>query len=108
MKLRALWCGLVLVMSAFGQNQAATRNYVPDAVTAVRVAEAVLIPAYGQKQIESERPFHATLKDYAWTVEGTLHCPDGRGGTTTLCAGGTAEVKLSKIDVRILFMTHYQ
>jgi hypothetical protein len=109
MKLRALCCGLVLVTSAVSQNHSRTKDFVPDATTAVRVAEAVLIPVYEEKQIATERPFHATLKDDVWTVEGTLRCPDGKGGSSTvMCVGGTARVKLSKVDARILFMTHYK
>jgi NTF2 fold immunity protein len=53
-------------------------------------------------------PLHATLQGDVWTVEGTLTCSDGKGGTTTTCLGGTAVVKLSKIDARILFMMHYK
>jgi hypothetical protein len=81
---------------------------VPDSKTAVKIAEAVLIPVYGEKQIDSERPLHAKLKDNVWTVSGTLRCPDGRGGTTTSCDGGTAEVKIAKDDGRILSMIHYK
>ena len=69
---------------------------------------AVLIPVYGEKQIESEQPFKAVLENGVWTVDGTLHCPDGKGGATTMCFGGTAEVKLSKTDGRILKMIHYK
>jgi hypothetical protein len=79
---------------------------VPDAATAIRIAEAVLVPVYGKEQVESERPFTATLKNDVWTVGGTLYCSDGRGGVTTLCAGGVAVVKISKSDGRVLHMMH--
>ena len=82
-----------------------SNGYVPDAATAVKVAEAVLIPVYGEQKIVSERPFTATLERDVWTVEGTLYCGDGKPG---LCPGGTATVKLSKDDARILFMIHYK
>jgi len=114
MKILALFCGLVLLSSALGQGRRSDAGYVPaggyvpNEVVAVKIAEAVLIPVYGEEHIVSERPFHATLKDDVWTVEGTLTCPDGKGGTTTICEGGTAEVKLSKRDARILSMIHYQ
>jgi len=49
-----------------------------------------------------------TLENGIWTVEGTLHCSDGKGGVTTHCVGGTAEVKLSKADGRVLKMIHYK
>ena len=36
-------------------------GYVPDALTAVKIAEAVLVPVYGEQKIASERPFKAKL-----------------------------------------------
>ncbi len=45
---------------------------VPNAETAVKIAEAVLIPVYGKKRIASEEPFHAKLKNGEWHVTGTL------------------------------------
>ena len=98
----------VLIAAAMGQTYPPKSGYVPDAKTAIAIAQAVLIPVYGEKQIASEQPLHASLKNNVWTVEGTLNCPDGKGGTTTRCNGGTALVRISKIDGRILRMIHYQ
>ena len=78
---------------------------MPDAATAVKIAEAVLVPVFGEQKISSERPFKAKLEGDVWTVDGTLYCADGKIG---LCPGGTARVKLSKNDGRILFMIHYK
>jgi hypothetical protein len=72
---------------------------VPDAATAVKIAEAVLIPIYGEKQITSEKPLVATLHNGIWTVVGTLP-PD--------VEGGVALVEISRRDARILRMTHGQ
>jgi hypothetical protein len=115
MKTLALLGGLVLLspmaVSRGQQSNAgyvSAGGYVPNEVVAVKIAEAVLMPVYGEKQIASERPFKATLKDDVWTVQGTLTCPDGKGGITTFCVGGTATVKLSKVDARVLFMMHYK
>jgi hypothetical protein len=80
-------------------------GFVPNAATAVKVGEAVLMPVYGEEKIIGERPFKATLEKDVWTVEGTLHC-DGPPGT--VCAGGTAVVKISKASGQILFMMHYK
>jgi len=79
---------------------------VPDGEAAKARAEAVLIPIYGKKQTEGERPFTASLKGDVWTVRGTLHCPDGKGGLTTDCLGGVAVVKIAKGNGRILHMEH--
>lgn len=81
-----------------------SEGFVPDAKTAVRIAEAVLVPVYGEKQIESERPFKATLQKGVWTISGTLNC----GAPPSECEGGTAVVKISKASGEILFMTHYK
>ena len=104
---RAMYCTVLLFATAQAQSHP-RGGYVPDETTAIKIAEAVLIPVYGEKQIESERPFKAVLENDIWTVDGTLHCPDGKGGVTTMCVGGTAEVKLSKTDGRILKMIHYK
>jgi hypothetical protein len=37
-------------------------GFVPDAETAVKIAEAVLIPVYGEKHIMSERPFKSDIE----------------------------------------------
>ncbi len=106
---RAISCIVILLTAANAQSYTPKDGFVPDSTTAVKVAEAVLIPVYGKEKIESERPFKATLENGVWTVDGTLHCSDGKGGvTTTLCDGGTAEVKLSKADGRVLKMIHYK
>lgn len=96
----------VIAVCQTGPGYVPRKGYVPDEATAVRVAEAVLVPVYGDKQIDSERPFTAKLKGDAWTVEGTLRCPDGKGGMTTDCAGGVAVVKISERDARVLYMMH--
>jgi hypothetical protein len=89
MKICALLCLILLIFtSAFGQDYRSKEGYVPDSATAVQIAEEVLIPVYGKTKIESERPFTAKLKDSVWTVSGSMHCPDGKGGTATLCNGG--------------------
>ena len=74
-------------------------GYVPDAKTALKIAEAVLVPIYGEKQIASERPLHAVLKKGVWTVEGQNNLPPGD-------FGGTAIIEISKTDGRILRVSH--
>lgn len=104
----ALCCSLFLATLTLDPGYVPKQGYVPNSTTAVKIAEAVLVPVYGEAKVASERPFTATLKAGVWTVQGTLRCPDGKGGTTTECVGGVAVVKLSKADARILFMIHYK
>jgi len=106
-------CAVLLLAAAQGQSDipkgyVPKDGFVPDSTTAVKIAEAVLIPVYGREKVESERPFNATLENGVWTVTGTLHCRDKSGNVTTECDGGTAEVKLSKADGRIVRMLHYK
>lgn len=98
----SLW----IVTLAIGQGYHPREGYVPDSTTAVKIAEAVLVPVYGKKQIDSEQPFTARLKDDVWTVYGTLRCPDGKGGISIVCVGGVAIVQISKVDAHVVSMTH--
>ena len=89
---------LTMGMSSDGSTSSAPKAvYVPDAETAVRVAEAILIPTYGKQSVESERPFVALLNGNVWTVTGTL--PKGR-------LGGVATVEIAKDSACILRVTH--
>jgi hypothetical protein len=72
------------------------KDLVPDKETAIKIAEAILVPIYGKK-IYKQRPFVATLKSpNVWAVEGTLH-------TTK---GGVAYIEIQKKDCKILKVYH--
>jgi hypothetical protein len=77
-----------------------TAGAVPDSETAVRIAEAVLIPVYGEKTVITERPFTAVLKGDTWTVQGTL--------PKEFANGGAALVQMSKKQGCILTILHYK
>lgn len=86
-------------------------NRVPDAATALKIAEPALIKRYGKRQIDYERPLTAKLDGGIWTVYGTLCCPDRNGHRTCeeyMCAGGVAVLKLRQRDGKILLITHYK
>lgn len=108
MKTAFIVCMIFSIVSfAFAQSFKPKEGFVPNQETATKIAEAVLIPVYGKVAIETEKPFTAELKENVWTVYGTLRCPDGKGGTTTVgCRGGVAIVEISKLDARVLSMTH--
>jgi hypothetical protein len=74
-------------------------GYVPDEQTAISIAVAVWTPIYGKQQIESEKPYKATLKNGVWTVTGSL--PEGYNG-------GTAVAEISQESGCILRVIHYQ
>jgi NTF2 fold immunity protein of polymorphic toxin system component len=71
---------------------------VPDATTAVRIAEAVLGPFCGEETVKKEKPFTATLRGDIWTVEGTL--------PKEFKCGGVGLVQISKKQGCILTMLH--
>jgi hypothetical protein len=88
---------LSLAVGSTALTSQACNHPVPDEASAVRVAEKVLIPIYGRKQIESERPFTAKLHGNVWVVDGYLP-PESDGGV--------AEVKIDKRNGRIIGVTH--
>jgi len=103
---------LFLAATAFGQDAVPKKGFVPDSATAVKIAEAVLIPVYGQQKIESEKPFTAKLKDDVWFVSGTLYCAGGQAPgqfiRLTSDCNGLLEVRISKDDGRILKIIHHK
>jgi hypothetical protein len=72
-------------------------GFVPDSLTAVRIATAVWNPIYGERQIQGEQPYRASLRHGIWTVEGSL--PDN-------AIGGVAVAEIEKRDGRIVRVSH--
>jgi hypothetical protein len=75
------------------------KGYAPDAQTAIKIAEAVLAPIYGEEHIQNERPFRASLKNGVWVVTGTL--PKNE-------KGGAAVASISKDTGGVLGVLHYK
>ncbi|WP_073129766.1 NTF2 fold immunity protein [Chryseolinea serpens] len=73
-------------------------GYISNAETAIKIAEAVWLPIYGEG-IYNKKPFKAELKDSIWVVEGTVS-PDKLGGAPYL--------RIQKKDGKILEVTHFQ
>jgi hypothetical protein len=90
--------GLSVMKSVAATHSHVPKNgFVPDKETAIRVAEAILVPIYGEKQVAAERPFSADLKGDVWIVSG--HLPEG-------WVGGVAEVSISKRTCEIISVSH--
>ncbi len=94
----------VLVISGCNHNYSDSKHsykpkegYVPDEKTAIRIAVAVWIPIYDERQIEKEKPYQAKLDNGIWTVEGSL--PKG-------WLGGVAVAEIAKDDGCILRVSH--
>ena len=70
-------------------------NYVPDSTTAIKIAEAVLIPIYGE-EIYEQRPYSVELEKDVWIIEGFI-------GEKL---GGVFHIEIQKKDCKILKVTH--
>lgn len=70
-------------------------DLVPDEKTAIKIAEAIWLPIYGEK-INNKKPFVATLKDSIWIVSGTVHTEKG----------GAPYIEIHKSDCKILKVYH--
>jgi hypothetical protein len=73
-----------------------TSGFVPDEKTAVKIAEAILLPLYGEKSVARERPYTAKLKYGVWTVEGYSSIPKNRR------LGGPVQVHIAQRDGQIV------
>lgn len=79
------------------KNENYRRDYVPNEETAIKVAEAIWLPIYGD-DIYNDTPFKATLKDSSiWIVEGTLNNYE---------YGGVPYIEIQKKDCKVLKVTH--
>ena len=92
----------MLLVSAAQEQPAQARDFVPDEATAVRIAEAVFIPIYGEKHMRSERPFHARLDGDYWIISGSLPKPESKD---YLVVGGTmmAEINRKTGEIRSVY-----
>jgi NTF2 fold immunity protein len=71
---------------------------VADKETAIRIAEAILFPIYGEKNIRAQQPYHARLKDGKWIIDGA---PPPQG-----FAGGSFHVVILQRDARVVEIYH--
>jgi hypothetical protein len=78
-------------------------GYVPDAATAIKVAQAVLVPIYGEKRVRVERPFTARLEGNTWIVKGTL--PHSKNPNYVVL-GGTMVAEIDRETGRINAVYH--
>jgi hypothetical protein len=57
------------------ESMAINRDFVPDAKTAVRIAEAVLVGQYGQERVNAQLPLMVNMR--LMVVESTLRDKEG-------------------------------
>jgi len=89
-------CNVVRVNKQY-LNDVVTINYVPNEETAIKIAEAIWLPIYGER-IYNQKPYMVSLlKDSVWVVTGTL-AENKRGGV--------AYIEIQKKDCKILKVEH--
>ncbi|MGH2642780.1 MAG: YbbC/YhhH family protein [Chitinophagaceae bacterium] len=73
-------------------------DYVPNKKTAIKIAEAIWLPIYGE-EIYDDTPFIATLKDSSvWVVKGTFK--------NDYMNGGVPYIWIQKKDCKVLKVIH--
>lgn len=77
-------------------NYVPPKGIVPDSATAIKIAEAIWLPIYGE-QVLSKKPYKAELQGNVWIVTGTL------SGNTV---GGVPIVEISKTDGKVIRLSH--
>jgi hypothetical protein len=76
--------------------QVPINNIVADETTAIRIAEAILAPIYGERILAKQRPLIANLVGDVWQINGTMR---------PFAFGARIHVEISKRDGRILQVT---
>ncbi|HEX9281357.1 MAG TPA: NTF2 fold immunity protein [Candidatus Udaeobacter sp.] len=92
----------LLLSASFAQNASELferkGGLVRDKETAIRIAEAILFPIYGEKSIRAQQPYRVRLENGKWTIDGA---PPPRG-----FAGGSFHVVILQRDARVLEIGH--
>jgi hypothetical protein len=81
-------------------------GFVPDEETAIAIAVAVWSPIYGKTKIRQQRPYHASLKNGIWTVNGSV--PKPFFIPSIFVHGGTAVAEINQKDGTVIRITHYK
>ena len=88
------------ITSIFSQNrkEKSSRDYVPNETTAIKIAEAVFLPIYGEDDVQKHRPFRAELvNETYWFVYGS---------SKKLTLGGGPFAEIDKKNATILRVSH--
>jgi hypothetical protein len=105
--MRAILLAFTLAIAATTEAQLKNpwkqpHGLVPDKESAIKIAEAVLFPIYGESQIKSERPYEVALLDGFWHIKGSLTPPP----SGECMFGGTFYITISQWDGRVIEIGH--
>lgn len=87
----------IVLLSNVNIKQQTQKDCVPDEQTAIKIAEAIWYPLYGD-DIYNEKPYNVILEDGFWIVTGSL--PD------STWYGGVAYIKFKKSDCQVVDVYH--
>jgi hypothetical protein len=97
----------LLCTSLFGQNVPALferpGGLVPDEQTAIKIAEAILFPIYGEKTIRDEKPYVVKLMEGKWIIDGSM--PKAKDPQDAI-VGGTFHIVILQRDAKVLEIGH--
>ncbi len=80
------------------QEHKSIKDLVPNESVAKKIAETILIPIFGKKEIRSQRPYAVELvNDSIWVVQGVVK---------EEIIGGGFYIEIQKRDCKILKITH--
>jgi NTF2 fold immunity protein len=98
---------LVVAGALFGQNVPALFDrpggFVPDEETAIKIAEAILFPIYGEQTIREQKPYVVKLVEGKWIIDGSL--PKAKDPEDAI-VGGTFHIVISQRDAKVLEIGH--
>lgn len=106
-KILAIIIGLAFIQDASQKKV----MLVPNEETAVKIAEAIWLPIYGE-DIYDSKPYQViSVNDSIWHVFGTLPAPKikaSQNGDTLITAytGGVPHIKMSKFNACIIEVFH--
>jgi hypothetical protein len=72
-------------------------GFVPNEITAIKIAEAVWLPIYGEK-VYQNKPYNVKLIKGVWIIEGTL--------PSDFTQGGVPYIEVQKKDGKIIKVYH--
>ena len=89
---------MIMVFNTEKENPNQEIDYVPNKETAIKIAEAIWLPMFGE-EIKNFKPYKVYLVDEntIWVVEGVL----GKGAK-----GGYPYIEINKKDCRIIKVFH--
>lgn len=92
----ALSINNIALAESYKHSYTPKNGYVPDEKTAIKIAEAIWLPIYGE-HIYNKKPFVAILQGEVWVIQGSL---------PSQMIGGVPIVEISKKTGKIIRVSH--